>query len=200
MVAASDEGIPMAVTWREPISRVGNRIDVMSSISVLNQLVLVLNQNYEPLSVCRARRAIVMVLLGKAEVIEEKPIPVRSLSLSLPLPSIVRLSIYIKAPKPEIPLTRKNILRRDGFRCQYCGVKDVPLTTDHMIPRSMGGRDTWENLICACVDCNNKKGNWTPRQAGLQLLKRPRKPHRYTYIKFYSSIPDHRWRPYLFLD
>jgi len=172
----------------------------MTSLSVLNQLVLVLNQNYEPLSVCRAKRAIVMVLLGKAEIIEEKPIKIRSLSLSLPLPSIVRLGIYIKAPKREIPLTRKNILRRDGFRCQYCGTKDIPLTTDHIVPRSQGGRDRWENLVCACVACNNKKGNRTPRQADLLLMKKPKRPHRFAYIKFYTSIPDRRWRPYLFLD
>jgi 5-methylcytosine-specific restriction endonuclease McrA len=172
----------------------------MMSLSVLNQLVLVLNQNYEPLSVCRARRAIVMVLLGKAEVIEEKPIRLRSVSLSFPLPSIVRLSLYIKAPKREIPLTRKNVLRRDGYRCQYCGTREAPLTTDHVIPRSQGGQDRWENLVCACVSCNNMKGNRTPRQADLLLLKKPRKPHRFAYIKFYTAIPDRRWRPYLFLD
>ena len=172
----------------------------MTSLSLLNQMVLVLNQNYEPLSVCRAKRAVVLVLLGKAEIIEEKPVRLRAMSFSLPLPSIVRLSLYIKAPKREIPLTRKNILRRDGFRCQYCGARDVPLTTDHVVPRSQGGRDVWGNLVCACVSCNNKKGNRTPRQAGLTLLKKPKKPHRFGYIKFYTSIPDRRWRPYLFLD
>ncbi len=172
----------------------------MTTLSMLNQLVLVLNQNYEPLSVCRAKRAVVMVLLGKAEIIEEKPIRLHSMSFSLPLPSIVRLSLYIKAPKREIPLTRKNILRRDGFKCQYCGTRDAPLTTDHIVPRSQGGRDRWENLVCACVACNNKKGNRTPRQAGIPLLKKPKKPHRFAYIKFYTSIPDQRWRPYLFLD
>jgi 5-methylcytosine-specific restriction endonuclease McrA len=172
----------------------------MTTLSLLNQLVLVLNQNYEPLSVCRAKRAIVMVLLGKAEIIEEAQARIRSVSLSLPLPSIVRLSLYIQAPKREIPLTRKNVLRRDGHRCQYCGTRDAPLTTDHVIPRSQGGRDSWRNLVCACVSCNNRKGNRTPRQAGLVLRKKPKQPHRYTYIKFYSSIPDRRWRPYLFLD
>ncbi len=172
----------------------------MKTLSILNQLVLVLNQNYEPLSVCRARRAIVMVLLGKAEVVEERAATIHSFSLNLALPSIVRLCLYIKAPKREIPLTRKNILRRDGFQCQYCGSKDIPLTTDHIIPRSRGGRDRWENLVCACIVCNNKKGNRTPRQADLLLMKKPRKPHRFAYIKFYSSIPDRRWRPYLFLD
>lgn len=167
---------------------------------ILDRSVLVLNQNYEPLSVCHARRAIVLVLLGKAEIVEKHEEMVRSVQMAFPIPSIVRLSLYIKAYKRDIALNRKNILKRDRFTCQYCGTRKEPLTTDHVIPRSQNGADSWQNLVTACVKCNNLKGDRTPAQAGLRLLQKPRKPHRYSYIRFFSSIPDDRWRPYLFLD
>ncbi len=167
---------------------------------MLNSMVLVLNQSYEPLSVCHARRAIVLVHLGKAEIVERHEEEIRSVSLSIPLPSIVRLSLYVKAYKRDISLNRKNILKRDNFTCQYCGKKKDVLTTDHVIPRSQGGKETWYNLVTACIRCNNKKGDRTVEQAGLALLQKPRKPHKYAYIRFFSSIPDDRWKPYLFLD
>lgn len=167
---------------------------------MLDGSVLVLNQNYEPLSVCHARRAIILVLLGKAEIVEKHDREIRSLSMSLPLPSVVRLSLYIRSFKRDIALSRTNILKRDNHTCQYCGRKYETLTTDHIVPKSQGGKDTWDNLVTACIRCNNLKGDRTPEQADLKLLTRPRKPHRYAYIRFFSSIPDDRWKPYLFLD
>ncbi|MDX1622475.1 MAG: HNH endonuclease [Gemmatimonadota bacterium] len=167
---------------------------------LLEQKVLVLNQNYEPLTVTRAQRAVVMVVLGKAEIVERYEAEVRSPSRAVPLPSVVRLSVYIQAPRKEIPLTRRNVLKRDRHTCQYCGTRKGPMTTDHIVPRSQGGGDSWTNLVCACVRCNNKKGNRTPARAGMELARTPRRPHRYTRILLYSTIPDQRWRPYLFLD
>lgn len=167
---------------------------------LLQKKVLVLNQNYEPLAVTRAQRAVVLVVLGKAEIIERYDAVVRSVSHAVPVPSVVRLSVYIRAPRQPVALTRRNILKRDGYRCQYCGNRRGPMTTDHVLPRSLGGHDTWTNLVCACVRCNNRKGNRTPESAGMALARQPRRPHRYTQITFYSSIPDKRWRPYLFLD
>jgi len=167
---------------------------------VLDSKVLVLNQNYEPLSVCRAQRALVMVVLGKAEIVERYDAEVRSVSFSMPLPSVVRLQMYIRAPRRRTALTRRNVLKRDGFRCQYCGTRRGPMTTDRVVPRSLGGRDSWTNLVCACVGCNNRKGSRTPEQAGMRLARPPRRPHRYTQVTFWSTIPDRRWRPYLFLD
>ena len=167
---------------------------------MLNRMVLVLNQSYEPLSVCHAKRAIILVLLGKAEIVERHYEEVRSVSISVPLPSIVRLSIYVKAIKRDIALNRKNILKRDNYTCQYCGRKRDVLTTDHIIPKSQGGTESWNNLVTACIKCNNFKGDRTHEQAGLSLLQEPRKPHRYAYVRFFSSIPDDRWKPYLFLD
>lgn len=167
---------------------------------LLQKKVLVLNQNYEPLTVTRAQRAVVLVVLGKAEIVERYPVEIRSPSRSVPLPSVVRLGVYIRAPRQEVSLTRRNVLKRDRYTCQYCGTRRGPMTTDHVVPRSLGGGDAWTNLVCACVRCNNAKGSRTPEQAGMRLARPPRRPHRYTQILFYTAIPDRRWRPYLFLD
>ncbi|HUP18524.1 MAG TPA: HNH endonuclease [Gemmatimonadota bacterium] len=167
---------------------------------LLQKKVLVLNQNYEPLTVTAAQRAVVLVVLGKAEIVERYDHEVRSPSRAVPLPSVVRLGMYIRAPRTEVSLTRRNVLKRDRYTCQYCGSRQGPMTTDHVAPRSQGGGDSWTNLVCACVRCNNRKGNRTPEQAGLELLRLPRRPHRYTHITLVTTIPDRRWRPYLFLD
>src|SRR5207249_4416187 len=125
----------------------------------LSSKVLILNQNYEPMSVCNVKKAIVLLYLGKAELIEaHNGRLVRSVSAAMPFPSIVRLSVYIHIPYKKIILSRKNILRRDSHRCQYCGSGDRSLTVDHVIPKSKLGEDTWENLVTACVECNNRKG------------------------------------------
>jgi len=163
--------------------------------------VLVLNQNYEPMSVCTARRAIVMQLLGKVEVVETYDgVRVRSVSRSIPLPSVVRLGTYIKVPYKKILLTRKNIIKRDGHICQYCGDTVGPMTVDHVKPKSYGGTDTWENMVCACEYCNNKKGDRLPNMAGMKLLRKPRRPSHITFIQSFIGISDNRWKPYLFLD
>lgn len=167
---------------------------------LLEQKVLVLNQNYEPLTVTRAQRAVVLVVLGKAEIVERYEAEVRSPSRAVPLPSVVRLCMYIQVPRKEVALTRRNVLKRDRHTCQYCGTHRGPMTTDHVVPRSRGGGDSWTNLVCACVNCNNKKGSRTPEQARMELARPPRRPQRYTQILLYTTIPDRRWRPYLFLD
>jgi 5-methylcytosine-specific restriction endonuclease McrA len=168
---------------------------------MLSKAVLVLNQNYEPLSVTQAKRAIVLIYLGKAELVEKYDgVRVRSISASIPLPSIVRLVFFVRVHRPAIAPSRKNIMRRDGYICQYCGSSEGPMTTDHVIPRRLGGADSWENLVCACVRCNNKKGDRSPREADLVLIRTPRKPHYFTFITSLSSIPDSRWRRYLFMD
>ncbi len=141
----------------------------------LSAKVLILNQNYEPMSVINVKKAIVLLYLGKAELIAANDGKrVRSVSMSMPFPSIVRLSVYVKVPFKKIILSRKNILRRDGHRCQYCGRTEVALTIDHLMPVSRGGEDTWENLVCACVDCNNRE----------------RRPHRGRSADAAASPPD----------
>ncbi|MCP4632235.1 MAG: HNH endonuclease [candidate division Zixibacteria bacterium] len=167
----------------------------------LNRHVLVLNQNFEPLSVCSARRAVVMTYLGKADIVETYDgLGFSSVKSFIPLPSVVKLDIYVKVPHKRIVLTRKNIIKRDNHTCQYCGRKDRPMTVDHIIPKQYDGKDTWENLVCACVKCNNKKSNKTPEQANLKLRSKPKRPNHITFIKQFIGISDERWKRYLFLD
>lgn len=162
--------------------------------------VLVLNRDYSALSICSVQRAIVLVHLEKAELVEAAPGRfIRSTSVKHPWPSIVRLNLYVKVPYRQTLLSRKNVLRRDGQRCQYCGVNDR-LTIDHVMPKSRGGRDTWENLVAACVPCNNKKGNRTPDEAGMRLARKPFRPSYVMFIRDFVGHMDDRWKPYLFLS
>jgi len=167
----------------------------------LKNKVLVLNQNYEPLNICNIRRAVVLVYLNKAEiVVSYDGERLRSERISFPKPSVVKLMRYIRFGRKEVPVTKKNILRRDNYTCQYCGKKDGNMTVDHVIPKRLGGEDSWENLVCACLDCNNKKGFRTPEEAGMKLLKKPRRPHYLTFLLNGKGIPDERWKPFLFMD
>jgi 5-methylcytosine-specific restriction endonuclease McrA len=124
----------------------------------------------------------------------------RSITNNYPWPSIIRLSHYINIPYKKVVLTRKNILRRDAFKCGYCGRGDLPLTIDHVIPRAKGGNDSWENLICACTVCNNRKGDKTPHEANMILLNRPFKPSHILFIKNVVGKIDDTWKPYLYLS
>jgi len=142
-----------------------------------------------------------LLFLRKAELIEASNGKViRSVSLTMPFPSVVRLSSFVRIPYKKIILSRKNILRRDGHRCQYCGRGDVPLTLDHIHPRSKGGEDSWENLVAACVKCNNKKGDSNPDEAGMSLLRVPMKPNHVTFLRHFVGSLDDRWKPYLFMN
>ena len=167
---------------------------------ILNREVLVLNQNYQPHLICTARRAICLIYLGKAEVIENYREFVHSPSIALPLPSVVKLAKFVRVRGNNIILSRKNILKRDQHRCQYCGRRSVPMTVDHVLPKERGGRDTWENLVCCCHPCNRKKGNRTPAEAQMPLLGRPRKPNRIHYIRQFIKKEQQAWRPYLYME
>ncbi len=141
-----------------------------------------------------------LLFLRKAELLEASNGKViRSVSLTMPFPSVVRLSSFVRIPYKKIILSRKNILRRDGHRCQYCGRGDVPLTLDHIHPRSKGGEDSWENLVAACVKCNNRKGDGTPEESGMPLLRVPMKPNHVTFLRHFVGNLDDRWKPYLFM-
>jgi 5-methylcytosine-specific restriction endonuclease McrA len=167
----------------------------------LNRNVLILSRNYEPMSVITARKAVVLIYLGKAEIIEHHPKwAIRSVRNAFPFPSIVRLISFVHVPRKRIVLSRKNIIKRDGHRCQYCGAGHKPITVDHVMPRNRGGEDTWENLVCACVWCNNRKGNRTPEEAGMRLARKPRKPNHLFFIQHLIGIVDERWKPYLFMN
>ncbi len=167
---------------------------------MLNRPVLLLNQNYEPLSVCRTKRALILVLTRKAEPVENSGKELHTVNMSIPIPSVLRLNYYVRVRRREVPLTKRNILRRDNNTCQYCGVRDGVMTTDHVTPKALGGADSWENMVCACAKCNALKGNRTPAQANMRLLSKPKAPHYVTFaINALGEIPD-VWRQYLFLS
>jgi len=169
--------------------------------SVINRNVLMLNQNYEPLTVCSARRAIVLLFQGKAEMVATADgLRVRTIADSFALPSVVRLAEYRRVPFRYIMLTRKNIILRDDHRCQYCGTTRGSMTIDHVVPRKLHGADTWENMVCACIKCNNHKSDRTPEQVGMKLIKKPTRPSHITFIQRHLGDNDTRWRPYLFMD
>jgi 5-methylcytosine-specific restriction endonuclease McrA len=165
----------------------------------LNARVLLLNQSYEPLTICNVKKAMILIILGKAELIaknEKKNI--HTISYTFPWPSVVRLNGYIKVPYKRIILTRRNILKRDGHKCVYCGRGDLPLTIDHIIPRSKGGDDSWENLVSACLPCNNRKGDRTPDEADMNLRANPYAPNHIIFIKNNAGRVEETWKPYLF--
>jgi 5-methylcytosine-specific restriction endonuclease McrA len=166
---------------------------------MLNKSVLLLNQNYEPLTVCNVKKAIILIFLEKAEVIENDTVFIHSVNSKMHLPVVIRLKRFARAPEKKIILNRKNLLIRDNHSCQYCGRKIQPLTVDHVIPKQFGGSDTWENLVIACLPCNNRKGNRTPEQAAMRLISRPKKPNYFFYFQNFIGLRDERWRTYLFM-
>ena len=141
-----------------------------------NRAVLVLNQNYEPLNVCNVRRAIVLVIDGKAEILEAHDVTVATASRRFPSPSVIRLVYLIRRPRPRVKLTRREVFIRDGFTCQYCGRQAGDLTIDHVVPRSRGGPHTWDNLVSACKTCNHRKGGKSLGEARMQLKSQPKEP------------------------
>ena len=144
--------------------------------SILNRKVLVLNQSYEPLMVINAKRAIVLIIKEKVKMLEKYSENIRSVQNSFDLPSVIRLNFYVHLKYKDIVLNRRNILKRDDYRCQYCAKQATPLTIDHIVPKNKGGKDSWENLVAACSKCNTRKGDTLLKHMDMKLLKKPRKP------------------------
>jgi 5-methylcytosine-specific restriction endonuclease McrA len=176
--------------------------DGRSATAVMQAPVLVLNATYEPIHVTRVRRALVLLLKGVAQVEELNAAQIHSPSTALRAPSVIRLVSYRHIPQQTRALSRKNILLRDRYTCQFCGRRfpAAELTLDHVIPRSRGGRSTWENLVACCYECNNKKGDRTPEEAGLRLIRRPRPFTLHTSRQLMRLMATHeeKWRKYLF--
>jgi 5-methylcytosine-specific restriction endonuclease McrA len=164
----------------------------------MNDPVLLLNANYEPLNVCTTRRALGLLMMGKAEMLLNGRGYVRTVRLSVPRPSVIRLGYMVKRPRPKVRLTKQEIFRRDNYTCQYCGVKARRMTIDHIIPRYLGGEHSWSNLVTACPDCNRKKGGRTLQQARMILIHTPFEPQA-TAIYLYGSYltMNDEWRQYL---
>jgi len=164
---------------------------------MLNHPVLVLNQNYEPLNICQVKRVIVLILSGKAEVIQNNSDQIRSPSFSMIAPSVVRLAYMVKRPRPHAKLTRHRIFSRDDYTCQYCGRQNRELTLDHVIPRYRGGEHTWDNVVSACKQCNQQKAGRTPYEAGMKLLRKPFEPSGYNSHLIYPFHLPPEWHDYL---
>ncbi len=164
--------------------------------------VLVLNYTFEPLHFTNARRAITLLLSGKAQSVEPSPRVVRSPSISFQLPAVIRLAVYIRKPfLDRVAFNKKNILRRDSYTCQYCGRRGERLTVDHILPRSRGGETTWTNVVAACLRCNLRKGNRTLHEAEMTLVREPVHPQFLFSVHLLrhphaSSFLD-SWRKYL---
>lgn len=162
--------------------------------------VLVLNATYEPLNVVSVRRAVVLLLKEKAELVEAAEARLRAEHIEVPVPLVIRLVTYVKVPRRfDLPLSRRTVLSRDNYTCQYCG--DQPgkaeLTIDHVLPRSRGGAHMWENVVTACSPCNRRKGGRTPAEAGMALRREPFRP-RYIAVALLGHAEVREvWEKYL---
>ena len=170
--------------------------------AIMQEPVLVLNATFEPINVTAVRRAMVLMIKGVAQAEEVNHTQVHSVSRQLPVPSVIRLLAYRHIPQQTRALSRKNILLRDRNTCQFCS-RTLPaseLTLDHVLPRSRGGRSSWENLVACCYKCNNSKGDRTPEEAGIALTRRPRPFTLHTSRQLMRLIgnKDEKWRKYLF--
>lgn len=177
--------------------------------SLLDHPVLVLNRLWQAVNTCTVRRAFALLYQGHAQVVSHDPIDrfathdfsswsdlsrnrpeedemIRGSSIRVRIPRVIVLVLFDRLPKKEIKFTRHNVYERDRFTCQYCGEKHEPqdLNLDHVIPRDKGGLTTWENVVCSCIPCNTRKANRLPHQAGMKLIRTPRKP---------------KWRPFVHL-
>lgn len=160
--------------------------------------VLVLNANFEPINVCSTRRAVGLIINGKAQLVLNGRGEIKTVSLSYPRPSIIRLEKMIRRPRPRVRLTKREILRRDNFTCQYCGQSISHLTIDHVVPRRLGGEHSWTNLVAACPSCNHRKGGRTLEQAQMILLRTPVEPPSTATYLFSRHLADNiEWVPFV---
>jgi len=163
---------------------------------------LLLNASFEPLRVISWQRAIRLMTLGKVEVVETYDREIRSVSFVVKMPAVVRLLRFIRRKTGGVKFSRRSIYVRDGFSCQYCGERLAAseLTYDHVLPRKVGGRTTWTNIVTACWPCNARKGGRSPEEAGMRLLRTPTRPEWLPVVTFtihLKSAPE-AWREYLY--
>jgi 5-methylcytosine-specific restriction endonuclease McrA len=164
----------------------------------MQEPVLVLNANFEPINICSTRRAIGLILNDKATLVLNGRGEIRTVSRTFPRPSVIRLDYMIKRPRPRVRLTKREILRRDDYTCQYCGQHASYLTIDHIIPRRLGGRHTWENLVAACPSCNHRKGGRTLEQVQMRLLHQPHEPPASATYIFGRHLKNNlEWLPFV---
>lgn len=191
-------------------------------MSFLNQQVLVLNRLWQAVNICSARRALTLLFEGHAQVVlnapdgsfqtysfeqwhdfsREQPHPesIHTVSFRIRVPRVIVLALFDRMPKKEVKFTRHNIFERDRNTCQYCGqvFERKDLNLDHVVPRERGGPTTWENIVCSCILCNTKKANRTPYEAGMNLVRKPKRPkwRPFIQINFGTSYHD-SWKHFL---
>lgn len=169
---------------------------------MLEKPVLLLNNSYEPLRVINWKRAITLFYLEKVEILENYNHYVRSINFKINCPSVVKLKYYVKAHRSSPKPTRTLILKRDDHVCQYCGkkLKDSKATLDHLLPKSRGGKLTFNNVVCSCYDCNLKKGNRTPDEASMPLISNSKRKLDWIKVFYLMSNKEilDNWKPYLF--
>ncbi|GAB4148164.1 MAG: HNH endonuclease [Candidatus Promineifilaceae bacterium] len=170
----------------------------MGNFISLNEPVLILNINYEPLHVCNIKRAVNLLVAGKAETVCNGRGYIHTSNKHFEIPSVIKLAYMVKRPRPHIALSKREILRRDEYTCQYCGRKTHLLTIDHIIPRHAGGSHSWSNLVAACAPCNRRKGGKTPEQANMLLRRKPFEPSPSAFYLFGNHLDKRQeWREYL---
>ena len=177
----------------------GNGAVTNGAVSLTRGRVLVLNASYEPLNVCTVRRAMILLLKEKAEMLERGNGVLRSETMRLDRPEVIRLISFVRVPRDihRRRITRKAVLARDDWTCQYCGAERPTLTVDHVIPRSRGGESVWENIVASCAPCNRRKGNRLPREIRMHPRNRPKPPGPTVFIRIAAPRTPSVWEQYL---
>ena len=164
----------------------------------MQEPVLVLNANFEPINVCSMRRAIGLILAEKAAMVANGRGHIHTINLLLPRPSVIRLEHMIHRPRPRVKLTRREVFRRDNYTCQYCGRRDTQLTVDHILPKHLGGEHTWTNVVAACPSCNHRKGGRRLDEVHMNLLHTPVEPPASPIYLYGRLLGDNgEWEPFI---
>ncbi len=160
--------------------------------------VLVLNANFEPINVCNLRRAMGLIMADKASLVINGRGEIHTVSRSYPCPSVIRLQSMVNRPRPQLKLTRREVFRRDNYTCQYCGKRTNDLTIDHIIPRHLGGKHVWNNVVAACPNCNHRKGGRLLEEANMYLLRPPLEPPASAHYIFGRHLVENKeWETFL---
>jgi 5-methylcytosine-specific restriction endonuclease McrA len=161
--------------------------------------VLVLNASYEPINVCTVRRATVLLLKERAEILERSTWSLHAETVTIRAPVVIRLTTYVRVPRDahSRKITRRAIFARDRWTCQYCGRERSSLTVDHVIPRCKGGRSSWDNIVTCCAPCNRRKGDRLPKQADMHPRHAPRPPSPTIFVHVAASTIPSAWEQYL---
>ena len=189
--------------------------------SRLNQHVLVLNRLWQAVNICSVKRALTLLFEGRAQVVfdlggnfrtfnfsqwqdfsQQAPHDdsISTISFKIRVPKVILLAVFDRLPKKEVKFTRHNVFERDQNTCQYCGnrFERRDLNLDHIIPRDRGGPTTWENIVCSCVPCNTRKANNTPQEAGMKLIRKPKRPKWRPFVQVNLSVAkDDSWKQFI---